>query len=69
MLAQTRPTEDPYAHGGSLVSTYSAEIDAFIQIGVPAFKTAVQNDTVHAWLNDVIDANGTTIRLYVLSRL
>jgi len=69
MLQQTRPTENPYTLGGSLISTHSSSIDAFIQTGAATFKEAITSDTTLGFLDDVIAPNGTTIRMYILSRL
>lgn len=69
ILQVTQPTENPIELGGQMIKEYSSEIDSFVQTGSDQFKTAVINDITFAWLNDIIDSNGTTIRMYILSRL
>jgi len=56
--------------GSAMMDQYASEIQSYIQTPkLHSFQDAVTNDTDYLWLDNVIDGEGTTIRLYILDAL
>lgn len=55
--------------GRDLLKEYQTDKSAFIDEAHRALINSIATDTNHAWLDNPIDSNGTTIRDYILSNL
>lgn len=64
-----KTAEEVMDMGRAFIGVYEADLQLFIDAGLPNIHTNVGADTTHAWLNNVIDGNGTTIRAFFLNEL
>lgn len=64
--------EQAIALGVDFIEDYKTEFDNWIELGSDRqdeLVTVINNDSTHTWLDNVIDGQGTTIRMYLISEV
>ena len=70
MATENISYDDAVTMGAELFHAYSADISSWVYASRgDDLITKVTNDTAVTWLDNVINANGTTIRMYIIDQL